>query len=257
LKALVEVLVLGGLDPTGGAGLIRDVLTARALGATVLAVGTAWTVQGSTGRVTVEARAAHTLAAAVADALTSDVQAVKVGLVPDEASALAVRDALDAAAFTGPVVVDPVLCSSSGHDLYRGPLAALDVLLCRATLVTPNAHEVARLAGRAEVTDLPAALAAARALCARGVRHVLVKGGHLADATTSTDLLVSQDESRSFSGPRIAGPSPRGTGCALATALAVELARGHAMPDAIAAAKRWLASQIATAEPAFGTWHLP
>ena len=42
----VTVVVAGGFDPGGGAGILRDVATATALGARVHAVGTAWTDQG-------------------------------------------------------------------------------------------------------------------------------------------------------------------------------------------------------------------
>ncbi|HEY0707854.1 MAG TPA: bifunctional hydroxymethylpyrimidine kinase/phosphomethylpyrimidine kinase, partial [Polyangia bacterium] len=41
--------------------------------------------------------------------------------------------------------------------------------------------------------------------------------------------------------------SPRGTGCALATAIAVGLARGEVLADAIAAGKTWLHEAIARA----------
>jgi len=220
-------------------------------------VGTAWTIQAATGRVEVEPREPTRLRSAVEDVLAVKPRAVKIGLVPDAPSAQALAAAL--AAYEGPVVVDPVRAASAGGALSRASRDELWPLLARATLVTPNASELAGLAER-DVDDIDAALRAARSLCARGLRGVLVKGGHLPDPARCTDALVSATETVSFEGPRIAGPSPRGTGCALATAVAVGLARGLALPAAVAAGKTWLAAQIAAARPyrpRSGVWHLP
>jgi hydroxymethylpyrimidine/phosphomethylpyrimidine kinase len=91
--------------------------------------------------------------------------------------------------------------------------------------------------------------AAARFLIARDrLRALLVKGGHIDEAeTTVTDVLVTPDGSRHWSRPRVAGPVPRGTGCALATAIAVELGRGSDLPSAVETAGAWLAGAIAAA----------
>jgi hydroxymethylpyrimidine/phosphomethylpyrimidine kinase len=95
---------------------------------------------------------------------------------------------------------------------------------------------------------------AARTLQAAGARAVLVKGGHL--AAEPTDLLLDDDAERLFASPRVAGPSPRGTGCALATAIAVELARGRGLGDAVDAARGWLVDRIRRARAVDAEWHL-
>ena len=61
---------------------------------------------------------------------------------------------------------------------------------------------------------------------------------------------------RSFSRPRVPGPTPRGTGCALATAIAVELGRGRPLADAVESAGTWLAGAIASAVDVGGERHL-
>jgi hydroxymethylpyrimidine/phosphomethylpyrimidine kinase len=83
----------------------------------------------------------------------------------------------------------------------------------------------------------------------------LVKGGHLQG--DATDVLVGSDGERIFSTPRLPGRSPRGTGCALATAIASELAVGHPLADAVASAKAWLADKIAHAIDVGRERHLP
>jgi hydroxymethylpyrimidine/phosphomethylpyrimidine kinase len=134
-----------------------------------------------------------------------------------------------------PLVVDPVLLSSSGAlllDLSDGsPADAFGPLLARARLVTPNLDELRALTGL-EVGSDEAAVAAARTL---GVRAVLVKGGHRDGAPV--DLLVERRSVTRFTGRRRSGTA-RGTGCRLASALAGLLARGASLEEAVRGAKK-------------------
>jgi hydroxymethylpyrimidine kinase/phosphomethylpyrimidine kinase len=251
--APTAVLLIGGVDPGAGAGLVRDALTAAALGARPLVVGTAWTEQGA-GVHRVEAREADSLRDSLRQALGHKPAAAKVGMVPDGASAEAVVYALRN--FAGPVVVDPVLASSRGGALHRGPLEGLFPLLRRASLVTPNAAEAAALSGL-PVTDLDGAAAAARALAGRGLAAVLIKGGHLGGAGEPvTDTLFAGGELHRLAHARVGGGDVRGTGCALATALAVHLGRGATLLDATAAATAWLARALGSAVDVGGERHL-
>ena len=281
------VIAVGGLDSSGGAGLIRDYLTGAALGARVAMVGTAWTLQSPGGPAAIDARAPDHLQQAVTGALIAAGAraAVKVGMLADAAQAGALLSALQG--FGGPVVVDPVLVSSAGAALYRGDPAHLLPLLARATVVTPNLAEAATLTGM-PVTTTEEARAAAQELLRRGARGVLVKGGHLAGDANDlliwdpqrvpnpprwtpagkarlrpTRLIWKPDPGHEperfewlFPAPRIPGRSPRGTGCALATAIAVGLAAGQALPQAVLAAKTWLHERIAGARAVEGEWLL-
>jgi hydroxymethylpyrimidine/phosphomethylpyrimidine kinase len=157
------------------------------------------------------------------------------------------------ATYVGAVVYDPVLRASSGDPLYDGDRAAILALACRATLLTPNLGEAAWLLDRPVQTESDAR-AAARSLRALGISAVLVKGGHLEG--DATDVLLSPAGETVFSSPRIAGQSPRGTGCALATAIAVGLARGEPLERAVASAKTWLTRRIADARSVGGELHL-
>lgn len=252
------VLVIGGFDPSGGAGVVRDFLTARTLGAGVRLVPTAWTDQSPDGVRAVEPRGPVELAEAIAFARKSVVApaAVKVGMVPTMDSVAAIVGALEG--FEGPVVVDPVLAASSGGPLFDGTPTDLLPLLSRATLVTPNADEATRLTG-VSVDGPDAAAAAGRALCGAGAQAVLVKGGHWSGPEAVDVLVVAGGPTlfeRRFSSPRLAGPPVRGTGCALATAIAVGSSRGLSLASAIEAAKGWLARALAHPIKAGGEWHL-
>jgi hydroxymethylpyrimidine/phosphomethylpyrimidine kinase len=252
-KGAPLVIVVGGFDPSGGAGLLRDAATATARGARVHAVGTAWTAQGD-GVHRVEPRDAAAVRTDLAEAIaTFRPTAVKIGMAVGPATAAALVEGLGD--YAGPVVVDPVLATSRGGALWEGAARDLLPLLGRATLATPNAVEAAALTGRPMRHIDDAERAGVHLVEKDGLRAVLVKGGHLDEALV-TDVLVTPGRVRPKSHARVAGPAPRGTGCALATAIAVELGRGGDLQAAVDAATGWLVGAIAAAVDVGGERHL-
>jgi hydroxymethylpyrimidine/phosphomethylpyrimidine kinase len=242
LRHPVRLIAVGGLDPGGGAGLVRDFATAEAWGATPILVGTAWTDQSRQAVRAVEPRPADAVARALVGSLRAPgtvATAVKVGMTATPEIVEAIVAAL--AGFTGPVVFDPVLAATSGGALFAGVPSRLLPLVQRATIATPNVAEAAALA-TTEVTSLDGARTAGRTLIAGGARAVLVKGGHLSG--DADDLLIGDGTEEIFPAKRIPGPSPRGTGCALATAIAIALADGCSLREAVAVAKAWLHERI-------------
>jgi hydroxymethylpyrimidine kinase/phosphomethylpyrimidine kinase len=242
-----NVIAVGGLDPSGGAGLVRDLLTAAALGARAVLVGTAWTCQDERGVKGVEPRSPGMVRAGIEHALETcplGRTAVKVGMAANRSIVAAIVSGLQA--WQGPVVLDPVRGASGGGSLFEGNPADLLPLMRRATIVTPNLAEAAWLTGL-PVQTLDQSRQAAQTLARWSEAAVLVKGGHLAGP--ATDVLCSSAGERLYVGPRLPGRSPRGTGCALATALAVGLVSGQSLEQAVQDAKAWLAARIRTAVP--------
>jgi hydroxymethylpyrimidine/phosphomethylpyrimidine kinase len=238
------VVAIGGLDSSGGSGLVRDFLTAHTLGVRAVLVPTAWTIQQG-GAVKTSLRPADDArqdVLSVLAGLPAAGVAVKVGMLGSPALMAAVLAALRG--YRGPLVMDPVLATSTGHRLFNGQPDDLGPLLARATLVTPNIGEAAALADQM-VSDTETARRAAERLRQRGAGAVLVKGGHLAGE--AVDLLLDAEGAITLAAPRVPGKDPRGTGCALATAIATELARGRPLREAVAIAKRWLHERIAAA----------
>jgi len=233
-----RVLLVAGLDPSGGAGLIADLAAAAAVGARAWAVAAALTAQGPGGARGFASTTPAFLLAQI-EALVGGREraaAVKTGMLGTAALVRALAARLGERPLGRvPLVVDPVLAASSGVPLFDGggrpPGEAWAPLLERALLATPNLGELASLTG-ADVSSDEAAVRAARLLPARAV---LVKGGHRAGAPV--DLLV-----RGRSVTRVAGRrrevEARGTGCRLASAIAGLLARGRPLEDAVRGAKR-------------------
>src|SRR5207302_1824576 len=150
-----------------------------------------------------------------------------------------------------PVIVDPVAASTRGDRLLSAGAAEIlrDRILRRATLVTPNLDEAERLTGRQVRTRDQMRHAAQELLVsADGPAWVLVKGGHL-DGDSAHDLLIGEGTEHWYSAPRNANPHTHGTGCTLASAIAVHLAQGLAMPQAVGAAKEYVTGAIAAGFP--------
>jgi hydroxymethylpyrimidine/phosphomethylpyrimidine kinase len=243
-----RVLAIAGSDSSGGAGIQADVKTIAALGAYAATAITAITVQDQRAVHAVHKLPPALIAQQITHALADPgADAVKTGMLVDAPTIAAVACALRAAAGV-PLVVDPVMLASSGARLLaEDALAALRAeLFPLAALVTPNVPEAEVLAGM-KIRDRGSMERAARAI---GARAVLVKGGHLPGETV-VDVLSIEGDIILFEEKRIPGPPCRGTGCTLASAIAVGLAQGMRLADAVGCARAYLQEAIATA-PAIG-----
>ena len=239
------VLVIAGTDPGGGAGLVRDIATLTRLGVAARCAVTAVTAQTDAELSHLHALPSQLVRAQLAAALAgAPVAAVKIGMLANAEIVECVAEALALHPLL-PVVLDPVLAASSGAALLdaRGLEVLRARLLPRALLLTPNLVEAAVLLDEAPAADEVGALAQAHRLLACGAQAVLLKGGHAAGAQ-ATDLLVragAADER--LAGPRIAA-TLRGTGCALASAIAAHLARGGSLLQACRDAKAYVSALL-------------
>lgn len=277
------VLSVAGSDSIGGAGIQADIKACMALGVFAMTAITAVTAQNTVGvrsYINVGAESVRAQLEAVFDDVCVD--AVKIGMVPDGPTAAAIAEVL-ARRYAGPVVLDPVAVATSGDRLNDDSAAAEMVhrLFPLATVVTPNIPEARMLTGMdiATQSDMEAA---ARAIIRRyGCRAVLLKGGHLVDASVHTadkrqsldskpaadsatmctvDVLVQAVDAsaRVFEGPIVHTTNTHGTGCTLSSAIAAYLSRGYVLEDAVARAKAWLTEALlAGADCHFGHGHGP
>jgi hydroxymethylpyrimidine/phosphomethylpyrimidine kinase len=222
--------LVGGVDPTGGAGVGRDRAVARALAPRldVEVVITASTEQGDGKPARARPTYPELLDAALAP--IADAVAVKVGLVP---AVIAENIASALARTRAPRVLDPVLRASDGGDM-GATVSGLSRLLPHVDLVTPNRGEALALFGDVHGDAL------ARAAARLGTFAVLAKDVLGGDPRYVTDRLLVDGEIVDFTRVRRAGPDPRGTGCALATAIACGLADGEDMRTAVGRAIAWL-----------------
>ncbi|HTT00846.1 MAG TPA: bifunctional hydroxymethylpyrimidine kinase/phosphomethylpyrimidine kinase [Steroidobacteraceae bacterium] len=243
------VLVIAGSDSSGGAGLIRDVQVLTHFGCDALCAVTAVTAQTDTRVTAVHPVPPETVRAQIAAALANRrIAAVKIGMLGTREIVKAVVDSLRHMNAAAPIVLDPVLLSSSGGVLLdaAGREVLREQLMPRATVATPNTNEAAALLDEAPAIDESALSAQAQRLLAFGPRWILLKGGH-ASGPDAVDLLVAAGGVTRIVGPRL-DATQRGTGCALASAIAAHLAFGEPMESACRKAKEYVSAQLRAAK---------
>ncbi|MCB9833957.1 MAG: hydroxymethylpyrimidine/phosphomethylpyrimidine kinase [Planctomycetes bacterium] len=237
-------LTIAGSDPTGAAGLEADLRVFQSLGLHGMAVATALTVQDS-GRVHEAGVLDADLVLRRLDVLLADLvpDLVKVGMLGSADIVAGLAPRLASLPKGTPIVVDPVLASSSGRPLLEpaGLVRLRDEILPLARAICPNRREAALLLGR---EDEPAALA--RDLARFGPRLVVVTGGDAAEPMVR-DFVCSDGELIELTAERLPGPSPHGTGCTFASALAAHLLEGRGAVEAVRRARDYARSAIAGA----------
>ncbi|SFK91056.1 bifunctional hydroxymethylpyrimidine kinase/phosphomethylpyrimidine kinase [Amycolatopsis sacchari] len=250
-----SALTIAGSDSGGAAGLQADLRTFLTCGVHGLVAVTAVTVQNTLGVHDRSDVPPHIVAGQI-EAVAADmgVNAAKTGMLASGAIIEAVAEACDRANIGRdrevPFVVDPVAASMHGHPLFdEAGLAALrDLLLPRATVLTPNLDEVRLLTGL-EVTGREQMHEAAVTLHGMGPRYVLVKSGHLTHDPECVDVLYDGETFTELPGPRFATPHTHGAGDSMASALTAGLARGMTVPEAAKFGKWFVSNAVAHSYP--------
>lgn len=242
-SAIKKILTIAGSDPSGGAGIQADLKTIAALGGYGMSVITALTAQNTTG-----VKGIHEVPASFVEkqfeAVASDIgiDAVKTGMLVSPAIIAAVAKKIRKYRIEK-VVVDPVMAATGGSRLLaaRAEESLRKDLLPLALVVTPNIPEAERLSG-VKITTGKSLEKAARAIQALGPKNVLIKGGHRKGE--ALDILFDGDDFFEFSSPRIRTRDTHGTGCTLASAIAVYLAFGAPVREAASLAKEYVTLAI-------------
>jgi hydroxymethylpyrimidine/phosphomethylpyrimidine kinase len=250
---LPVALTVAGSDSGGGAGIQADLKTFAAVGVHGASAITCITAQNPEGVRGIEACSVGIVRRQM-EAVFEELPpaAVKTGMLYSAPIIRVVAEFFRK--YQGvPVVVDPVMVSTSGARLLKP--AAVRVLsrelLPLATLVTPNLDEAEILVGE-KLTSVNDLRAAARALQKRFGCAALVKGGHLRGLKEAVDIFYDGRQELLLSAPFIRGVSTHGTGCTYSAAIAGHLARGCTLPRAVQAAKEYITQAIAQSRTAAG-----
>lgn len=238
-----KLLTIAGSDSCGGAGIQADIKTFSALGTYGLSVITSVTAQN-----TVQITDIYNLPAQIVksqlDAVFSDISinAVKIGMLPLCDTVEVVCEALNK--YNPQIVVfDPVMASTSGTKLSEPNVVKkiIDILFSLCTVITPNISEAEMLADMKITSDndIEKALYIIHDM---GAKNVLIKGGHSEGAPI--DTLLYDNEIYRFTGKRINTKNTHGTGCTLSSAIAVFLANGDKLNQAVNNAKGYITRAI-------------
>ena len=218
-----RVLSIAGSDSGAGAGIQADLKAFAACRVYGMTAVTAITAQNTTGVTAVHPVPPEVIVAQVRAVLTDiGIDAVKIGMLGDGATIEAVARALDELPQGTPVVLDPVMVAESGAQLLEPAARAtlMNLLLPRATVVTPNLPEARSLVSGGADLDVEEL---ARAIYAMGPKAVVVTGGHRAELS---DVFFDGRRVVELRGPRHPDGAAHGSGCTHSSVLAARLAHG-------------------------------
>ena len=246
-RHLPIALTIAGSDSGGGAGLQADLKTFAALGVHGTSVITCLTAQNPRRVLGVEACSPEILQRQM-EAIFSELPpaAIKTGMLYSAQNIRIVATFLKNTAGGIPLVVDPVMVSTSGTRLLA-PDAMVQLqrrLLPLAALITPNLDEAAILV-EGKITTLEMMCAAARTIHARHGCAVLLKGGHLKDSTEAIDVFFDGHTELRLAAPFVRKIATHGTGCTYSAAICAALAQGKSLPQAARLAKNFITRAIA------------
>lgn len=242
-------LTIAGSDSGGGAGIQADLKAMSALGVYGASVITAVTAQNTRAVTAVHGIPQDVITAQI-DTVLSDlnVAAIKIGMLATPEIIGTVAKSISE--FDGPVVLDPVMIAKSGDALLAAEAVQTlrELLVPRATVLTPNLPEAACLLDRNEAGTVEDMMRQGQALCELGADYTLMKGGH-ARGETCHDVLLSDGQVHGeFSAPRRETRNTHGTGCTLSSSVGAGLAKGLDVRTAVAEAHDYLQGAIAAAD---------
>lgn len=237
------VLSIAGSDSSGGAGIQADLKTLSSLGiygATAITAITAQNTQGVRAQLAIAPEMVFDQISAVIEDIAPCV--IKIGMLSNTEIANAVADALEE--YDVPIILDPVMVSSSGHRLLSAEAQEVikQRLLPMTRLITPNIPEMEALAAMSVSTTAQKAQAA-NYLISLGAQAVLLKGGHEEGDIKSDTLYQHTSQGTkvsTFTAPTIATNNIHGTGCTLSSAIAAYMAHGYALEEAVGMAKSYI-----------------
>lgn len=249
-----KLLIIAGSDPTSGAGLQSDCLTAFSLGVYPMTIVTSVTSQNDLGVIDRYDLPSQVIASQLEGLLSRfDFAAVKIGMLGTHDTVIKVAAILKKYKHKLPfIVLDPVLKASNAFSLSEETLsdAMRQELMPLLSLITPNRDEFEALyhVGHIEEKDFCDSLDYYNSVSTQMHIYahcaILLKGGHfIGDAI---DLLIkSPDEPPiPFKARRIATPFSHGTGCTLSTAICAFVLKQYSLEDAVREAKSYLLSGL-------------
>jgi pyridoxine kinase len=247
IMSLKKVLTIAGSDTSGGAGIQADLKTFQELG-----------VYGMTALTTIVTMdpknhwhhnvfpiELSTLKSQLETILSVGVDSMKTGMLGSVEIIELAAKVIDENNIAN-VVIDPVMiCKGEDEVLHPETADALrDVLVPRATVVTPNLFEASQLAQTGPICSLDDMKAAAEKIHSLGAKYVLIKGGSKLGHEKAIDLLFDGVEHRWYESEKVETTYTHGAGCTYSSAITAELAKGKNVVEAVEIAKVFITEAI-------------
>lgn len=242
----MNMLSIGGSDPSSGAGVQGDVRVAAALGVNCFSVITAVTSQNSTKFSDAELVSPDMIGKQI-DSILSDfkVDSITIGMVYDSSAIRVIHSKLKGKKI--PITLDPVLESTTGGTLLKKSalesFRKLLIPLCFA--ITPNVHEAEVLSG-VKIRKESDLTLAAKKLSSFGAQKIVITG-HKFVKNKISDFIYEDGKGRTISEDTI-NYETHGSGCTFAFALGYGVAAKNTFADAVRFAKHFTHQSIENAQ---------
>ena len=139
------ILIIGGHDPTGGAGITADIETANHFNCHPLSILTCTTIQDTSGVIKINNMPKDYIYKCF-DKLIKEfkVNVIKIGLIPSLTASKEISRILNNKKIKNvPVIIDPIIKSGSGTELItkNNLNYVIKNIYPKSTLLTPNIYE--------------------------------------------------------------------------------------------------------------------
>ncbi|WP_174734720.1 pyridoxine/pyridoxal/pyridoxamine kinase [Mesobacillus harenae] len=245
--AVKKVLTVAGSDTSGGAGIQADLKTFQELG-----------VYGMTALTTIVTmdpknnwhhgvfpQPTELVAAQLETILSVEIDAMKTGMLGSVEIIELTAKRIDEHQLKN-IVIDPVMvCKGEDEVLQPENTEALrELLVPRATIVTPNLFEAWQLAQTGPIRSIEDMKKAAVKIHDMGAENVLIKGGSKLNHDNAVDLLYNGSEFKLYESEKIETTYTHGAGCTYAAAITAGLAKGLSVEEAVDVAKVFITEAI-------------
>ena len=233
----MNVLSIGGSDPSSGAGIQSDIKTFENHGVYGFTVITAITSQ-NTKKISKILPISSKIIRSQLESVLSDFQidSIKIGMMYDSSIIKAVHVMIKNQKC--PIVVDPIIESTTKAILLKKS-AIRDyrkMIIPLATIITPNKRESRILSGCSKVKD------AARRLQKLGAKNVIITGYRESEREIE-DFVMESDSNYILKGKRIKMIN-HGSGCNYSASITASLARKKSVHEAAKIAKEYVYQSI-------------
>lgn len=146
----------------------------------------------------------------------------------------------------GHVVIDPVMVCKGGDEVLQpeNTVAMRELLLPRATIVTPNLFEAGQLAETGSIRTIDEMKNAAEKIIALGTQNVVIKGGVGVEDNQAVDLFYDGKEFVLLTSDKLDTTFNHGAGCTFAAAITANLAKGKTVKESVEQAKQFVTAAI-------------
>ncbi len=227
------VLVLAAHDPSGGAGIQADIETLAAHECIATSVITSLTAQNTQSF-------SYHIPQATGDFISQtklivddiNINVCKIGAIGSRELICAIHKLIADKDF--PVIFDPVLQSTVGHDFSDEETCSLlcDLIVPLAKIITPNRDEAMRLTGECDLQS------AAKKLLDMNCKNVLITDAEDSKTEIHNHLYQEDGRCQKFTYERLS-ENFHGSGCTLASAISANLAKNIELIQSIEQAQEF------------------